>query len=86
METGPHERAFHECIHDLRSPLAAIQAHADLLIDGILGPLSEDQRDAVSTVLSGVDRMEDLLEGFSRRLTRETGADPPGSGSRGGTG
>ena len=33
--------------HDLRTPLTAIITHAEILRDGILGPLSEQQRDSV---------------------------------------
>src|SRR5262245_46963916 len=35
--------------HDLRTPLTAIITHAEILRDGILGPLSEKQRDSVAS-------------------------------------
>lgn len=48
--------------HDLRSPLAAIQAYADLLVDEVSGPLNAEQADYARTILENVERMEELIE------------------------
>jgi signal transduction histidine kinase len=39
--------------HDLRTPLTAIITHAEILRDGILGDLSERQRDSLSGIING---------------------------------
>jgi signal transduction histidine kinase len=59
--------------HDLRNPLNVIVGYADLLDDGALGDLSDDQREAVTaiarqaaTVLSVVDDLIDIDRLFAR--------------------
>jgi signal transduction histidine kinase len=39
--------------HDLRTPLTAVITHAEILRDGILGPLSERQLDSVAGIING---------------------------------
>src|SRR3954470_3940792 len=39
--------------HDLRTPLTAIITHAEILRDGILGPLSDRQLDSISGIING---------------------------------
>src|SRR5918992_425685 len=39
--------------HDLRTPLTAVITHAEILRDGILGPLSDRQLDSVSGIING---------------------------------
>jgi signal transduction histidine kinase len=39
--------------HDLRTPLTAVITHAEILRDGILGPLSERQLDSVTGIING---------------------------------
>lgn len=55
--------------HELRTPLNAIIGFGSLLEDGVAGPLSPLQRDYISKVLKGSDRMliliDDLLD-FAR--------------------
>src|SRR4051812_42808177 len=38
--------------HDLRTPLTTITGHADLLANGVYGPLNADQQDGVDTIAS----------------------------------
>ena len=38
--------------HDLRTPLSAIVTHAEILRDGILGPLSDRQMESVTGIIS----------------------------------
>lgn len=59
-------------VHDLRNPLNVISGYGGLLADGTLGPLSDEQRDAVDAInrqlgslLGVIDRMIDF-----DRLTR----------------
>lgn len=39
--------------HDLRTPLTAIITHAEILRDGILGPLPDRQRESVNGIITG---------------------------------
>src|SRR5918911_701648 len=39
--------------HDLRTPLTAVITHAEILRDGILGPLSDRQLDSVTGIING---------------------------------
>ena len=57
--------------HDLRTPLTAIITHAEILRDGILGPLSGRQQDSVSGIIGGGRR---LLEMVGEILTYARGA------------
>ena len=57
--------------HDLRTPLTAIITHAEILRDGILGPLSERQRDSVASIIAGGRQ---LLEAVGEILTYARGA------------
>src|SRR5690242_13696580 len=57
--------------HDLRTPLTAIITHAEILRDGILGPLSEKQRESVASIISGGRQ---LLEAVGEILTYARGA------------
>jgi signal transduction histidine kinase len=57
--------------HDLRTPLTAIITHAEILRDGILGPLSDRQRDSVASIISGGRQ---LLDAVGEILTYARGA------------
>jgi signal transduction histidine kinase len=57
--------------HDLRTPLTAIITHAEILRDGILGPLSDRQRESVASIISGGRQ---LLEAVGEILTYARGA------------
>jgi signal transduction histidine kinase len=57
--------------HDLRTPLTAIITHAEILRDGILGPLSERQRESVTSIISGGRQ---LLDAVGQILTYARGA------------
>jgi signal transduction histidine kinase len=60
------ERLMRGISHDIRNPLHAIDGHAQLLQDDILGPLSAGQRDSVARMRRGVRSVltlvGDLLE------------------------
>lgn len=57
--------------HDLRTPLTAIITHAEILRDGILGPLEERQLESLSGIISGGRQ---LLEMVGEILTYARGA------------
>jgi signal transduction histidine kinase len=62
--------------HDLRTPLTAVITHAEILRDGILGPLSERQLESVSGIINGgrqlleqVSEILDYARGAANQLT-----------------
>jgi signal transduction histidine kinase len=57
--------------HDLRTPLTAVITHAEILRDGILGPLSDRQLDSISGIINGGRQ---LLDQVGEILTYARGA------------
>jgi signal transduction histidine kinase len=48
--------------HDLRTPLAAIITHAEVLRDGMLGELNQKQHDSVAGIVSGGQQLLDMID------------------------
>jgi signal transduction histidine kinase len=48
--------------HDLRTPLAAIITHAEILREGMLGELTPKQRDSVSGIVNGGQQLLDMID------------------------
>ncbi|MFL5485857.1 MAG: sensor histidine kinase [Gemmatimonadaceae bacterium] len=48
--------------HDLRTPLAAIITHAEILRDGMLGELNARQRESVSGIVNGGQQLLDMVD------------------------
>ena len=57
--------------HDLRTPLTAVITHAEILRDGILGPLTERQLDSIGSIINGGRQ---LLDQVGEILTYARGA------------
>src|SRR5512132_1209961 len=57
--------------HDLRTPLTAIITHAEILRDGILGDLTQRQKESVQSIIGGGRQ---LLEMVGEILTYARGA------------
>ena len=62
--------------HDLRTPLTAVITHAEILRDGMLGPLNERQLDSIRGIISGgrqlLDQVGEILayaRGAANQLT-----------------
>lgn len=48
--------------HDLRTPLAAIITHAEILREGMLGELNPRQRESVSGIVNGGQQLIDMID------------------------
>jgi signal transduction histidine kinase len=48
--------------HDLRTPLAAIITHAEILREGMLGELNPKQRDSVAGIVNGGQQLIDMID------------------------
>lgn len=48
--------------HDLRTPLAAIITHAEILRDGMLGELNARQRESVTGIVNGGQQLLDMID------------------------
>jgi len=57
--------------HDLRTPLTAMITHAEILRDGILGELSDRQRESIQAIINGGRQ---LLDSVGEILTYARGA------------
>lgn len=63
--------------HELKTPLHAIRAYAQLLLEGIDGPLTEAQRRDLEALLAAGDHLLHLIEGILRYSALEAGEIAP---------
>lgn len=47
--------------HQLRTPLSAIKTYSHMLIDGFMGPLTDQQKSSLRTIVSASNRMNELI-------------------------
>ncbi len=47
--------------HQLRTPLSAVKTYTHMLIDGMMGPLSQSQLKSLKTILTAVNRMNETV-------------------------
>lgn len=59
--------------HELRTPLAQVKGYASLVADSVLGPLNQDQNDAMRAANKALDRLETLIEDMIRFATAARG-------------
>lgn len=48
--------------HDLRGPISVARGHARLLLDGLRGPLTEEQRHSIEAIARQAERLDVMLE------------------------
>jgi signal transduction histidine kinase len=48
--------------HELRTPLTTIREAVSQMLDGILGPINEDQRDFMNICLEDIDRLKRIID------------------------
>jgi PAS domain S-box-containing protein len=59
--------------HDLRTPLGAILGYAEMLKEGMLGPLSDAQRGPVERIVANTNQLTDLVSDLLDQAQLETG-------------
>jgi len=63
--------------HELKTPLHAIRAYAQLLLEGIDGPVTAEQRHSLDSLLAAGDHLLHLIEGILRYSALEGRATAP---------
>ncbi len=63
--------------HELKTPLHAIRAYAQLVLEGIDGPLTDAQRKDLDAILAAGDHLLHLIEGILRYSALEAGGIVP---------
>lgn len=48
-------------IHDIRSSIHIIMGYSELMLDGVLGNMTEEQRDGLKDILTNTQQMLDLV-------------------------
>lgn len=59
--------------HELRLPMTSIKGYTDLMRSGIAGPVNDQQKEFLTTIRNGVDRMNTLISDLSDISKIETG-------------
>ncbi len=59
--------------HELRLPLTSIKGYADLLVKGVMGPVSDPQKQFLEVIRNNVERMATLIERVSEMGKLESG-------------
>jgi signal transduction histidine kinase len=60
--------------HELRTPLTSVIGYSEMLLEGIAGPLNDEQRDYVRTVMEKGDQLLQLITGILDISRMEAGA------------
>lgn len=59
--------------HELRTPLTCIHQYASLLIDGLSGPISPEQRDHLQIILKSVNQLHAMIRDLLEATRAESG-------------
>jgi len=60
--------------HELRTPLTSVIGYAEMLLEGLAGPLSREQRDYVQIIMEKGDQLLQLITGILDVSRMETGS------------
>jgi signal transduction histidine kinase len=63
--------------HDLRTPLAAIITHAEILREGMLGELNPKQRDSIGGIVNGGQQLLDMIDEILSYVRGASGSASP---------
>lgn len=63
--------------HELRTPLTAIVGYSSVLADGIFGPLSDKQLDALNAITRSSDHLKNLIDDVLNLARIESGKEEP---------
>jgi light-regulated signal transduction histidine kinase (bacteriophytochrome) len=55
--------------HDLRSSLNIIMGYTELMLEGLLGKMTDEQRESISDIMSTSRHMQSVLEEAAHRKT-----------------
>ena len=62
--------------HELRTPLTSVIGYAEMLFEGLAGPLNKEQRDYLQTILSKADQLLQLITALLETSILESGPVP----------
>ncbi len=60
--------------HQLRTPLSAIKTYSHMLVDGYMGELTQTQKKSLRTIISGANRMNELISTLLNVTRIESGS------------
>ncbi len=60
--------------HELRTPLTSVIGYSEMLLEGLAGPLNEEQSEYVQTVLAKADQLLQLITGILDASLMESGS------------
>lgn len=73
--TGAKDRALATLAHDIRSPLGAINGYCEILVDGLYGPVTDKQKEALGRVQMSGRHLLSLLENVMDMARLSAGVD-----------
>ena len=59
--------------HELRTPLTCIHQYVSILLDGLAGPVSPEQRDHLGTIVKSVNQLHAMIRDLLEATRAETG-------------
>jgi signal transduction histidine kinase len=59
--------------HELKNPMTSIKGYAEVLLGGMMGPISEQQQHFIAVIRSNVVRMQNIVEDLRDLTAQESG-------------
>ncbi len=78
LEERERERTelFGEISHELQTPLVSIRGYTQMILEGRLGKINEEQRRGLEVTLRNVDRMVEMIENLLALARADRGGEP----------